>query len=293
MPNSELERRQSPPTSTSTSLKYPSSISSSHHQPHIQNSNISYQIPYHTTSSTPQHSSPSPIPGISHLSHPQPYSSNPVNFASIPQHPVHGPPTPITLSPLTKIYSSSQLQQTYGATPPPQQLPQIRDLRSPAPDPFHSLRAHNLATKLAWTAIPSSEGARILEICKRNSFVDGHDDQSQNPHLHQPHSYYDTSSSTASSRKGSVVHSPMSASPPHIPNALQREERGDRASGQQQHVPCYNRRVLFDEEWQAHMRDVHGVFLLWPDTWMKRIEVLDLDPFGGDIGVCNDVIMDS
>ena len=41
------------------------------------------------------------------------------------------------------------------------------------------------------------------------------------------------------------------------------------------------------------MRDVHGVFLLWPDTWMKRIEVLDLDPFGGDIGVCNDVIMDS
>jgi hypothetical protein len=89
------------------------------------------------------------------------------------------------------------------------------------------------------------------------------------------------------------VHSPMSASPPHIPNALQREERGERVAGQQQHVPCYNRRVLFDEEWQAHMRDVHGVFLLWPDTWMKRIEVLDLDPFGGDIGVCNDVIMDS
>lgn len=56
-------------------------------------------------------------------------------------------------------------------------------------------------------------------------------------------------------------------------------------------VPCYNRKVLFDEEWQAHMRDVHGVFLLWPETWMRRIEVLDLEPFGGDIGVCNDVIM--
>jgi len=83
-----------------------------------------------------------------------------------------------------------------------------------------------------------------------------------------------------------LVHSPLSGSPP-LP---QREDRGE--AGQHQ-VPCYNRRVLFDEEWQAHMRDVHGVFLLWPDTWMKRIEVLDLDPFGGDIGVCNDVIMDS
>lgn len=40
------------------------------------------------------------------------------------------------------------------------------------------------------------------------------------------------------------------------------------------------------------MRDVHGVFLLWPDTWMKRVEVLDLDPFGGDIGACNGVIME-
>jgi hypothetical protein len=41
------------------------------------------------------------------------------------------------------------------------------------------------------------------------------------------------------------------------------------------------------------MRDVHGVFLLWPQTWMRRIEVLDLDAFGGDIGVCNEVIMGS
>lgn len=57
-------------------------------------------------------------------------------------------------------------------------------------------------------------------------------------------------------------------------------------------VPCYNRETLFDEEWQAHMKDVHGVFLLWPETWMRRIEVLDLDAFGGDIGACNGVIMD-
>lgn len=58
-------------------------------------------------------------------------------------------------------------------------------------------------------------------------------------------------------------------------------------------VPCYNRETIFDEEWQAHMKDVHGVFLLWPETWMRRIEVLDLDAFGGDIGACNEVIMDS
>jgi hypothetical protein len=57
-------------------------------------------------------------------------------------------------------------------------------------------------------------------------------------------------------------------------------------------VPCYNRETIFDEEWQAHMKDVHGVFLLWPETWMRRIEVLDLDAFGGDVGACNEVIME-
>ena len=41
------------------------------------------------------------------------------------------------------------------------------------------------------------------------------------------------------------------------------------------------------------MKNVHGVFLLWPETWMRRIEVLDLDAFGGDIAVANDVIMDN
>ena len=61
----------------------------------------------------------------------------------------------------------------------------------------------------------------------------------------------------------------------------------------EERVPCYNRETIFDEEWQAHMKDVHGVFLLWPETWMRRIEVLDLDAFGGDIGACNEVIMES
>lgn len=63
--------------------------------------------------------------------------------------------------------------------------------------------------------------------------------------------------------------------------------------GGEERVPCYNRETIFDEEWQAHMKDVHGVFLLWPETWMRRIEVLDLDAYGGDIGACNEVIMDS
>jgi len=61
----------------------------------------------------------------------------------------------------------------------------------------------------------------------------------------------------------------------------------------EERIPCYNRETIFDEEWQAHMKDVHGVFLLWPETWMRRIEVLDLDAFGGDIGACNEVIMES
>ncbi|KAH8805735.1 hypothetical protein F5884DRAFT_737089 [Xylogone sp. PMI_703] len=58
-------------------------------------------------------------------------------------------------------------------------------------------------------------------------------------------------------------------------------------------VPCYNRETLFDDEWQEHMKDVHGVYLVWPQTWMRRIEVVDLDPLGGDIAVCNDIIMSS
>ncbi|RDW94984.1 hypothetical protein BP5796_00747 [Coleophoma crateriformis] len=57
-------------------------------------------------------------------------------------------------------------------------------------------------------------------------------------------------------------------------------------------VPCYNRETIFDEEWQAHIKDVHGVFLLWPETWMRRVEVLDLEPFSGDIGACNEFLLD-
>ena len=116
-------------------------------------------------------------------------------------------------------------------------------------DPFWALREHNLTTKIEWTAIPASEGFRILDLCKSLS----------------------------------VTESP----------GVQQHNEASSPSAQQMRVPCYNRKVLFDEEWQAHMRDVHGVFLLWPETWMRRIEVLDLDAFGGDIGICNDVIMAS
>ena len=62
-------------------------------------------------------------------------------------------------------------------------------------------------------------------------------------------------------------------------------------TGEGSRVPCYNRETIYDEEWQRHMKDVHGVFLLWPETWMKRIEVLDLESCGGDIEGCNDLIM--
>ncbi|KAM3066650.1 hypothetical protein ACMFMF_010156 [Clarireedia jacksonii] len=58
-------------------------------------------------------------------------------------------------------------------------------------------------------------------------------------------------------------------------------------------TPCYNRETLFDEEWQTHMRDVHGVYLIWPETWMKRVEVLDLEDLGGRIERANDVVMDT
>ncbi|KAI9648891.1 hypothetical protein NHQ30_001457 [Ciborinia camelliae] len=62
------------------------------------------------------------------------------------------------------------------------------------------------------------------------------------------------------------------------------------AGGEQ--VPCYNRETLFDEEWQNHMRDIHGVYLVWPETWMKRVEVLDLEVVGGRIESVNDLVME-
>ncbi|KAH6680909.1 hypothetical protein B0J14DRAFT_684383 [Halenospora varia] len=105
-------------------------------------------------------------------------------------------------------------------------------------DLFRTLREHKIHTKTAWTVIPSSEGNRILDLCKSLSVT-------------------------------------QSASSPIL------EGRG---GGAGQRIPCYNRETLFDEEWQAHMRDVHGIFLIWPETWMRRIEVLDLEPYGGILG---------
>lgn len=57
-------------------------------------------------------------------------------------------------------------------------------------------------------------------------------------------------------------------------------------------VPCYNRETLFDEEWQNHMRHIHGLYLVWPETWMKRVEVLDLEGVGGRIEGVNDLVME-
>lgn len=293
MPSSELERQPSPQQFTHSSI-HPANQTS---RPILQQA-----FPAPRPAST--QSTPSPIPGFAHLSHSQPYSSNPVNFTTtVPNHGLFPP----AHSPINRHYTVPNFSQGpgpalapapgpfYASTPPIlYQLPQIRDSRSPQHDPFHSLRGHNLTTKVAWTAIPSSEGARTLELCKRNSFFDGNEDSAESS---TPASSYYDADSASSSRKGSLVHSPSSSSPPFrtagsnpAPNASNHDDHLRDDMGMR--VPCYNRRVLFDEEWQAHMRDVHGVFLLWPDTWMKRVEVLDLDAFGGDIGACNDVIMD-
>lgn len=40
------------------------------------------------------------------------------------------------------------------------------------------------------------------------------------------------------------------------------------------------------------MRDIHGVYLIWPETWMKRVEVLDLEGVGGKIEGVNDLVME-
>ncbi|EPE33549.1 hypothetical protein GLAREA_06562 [Glarea lozoyensis ATCC 20868] len=74
--------------------------------------------------------------------------------------------------------------------------------------------------------------------------------------------------------------------------AVEVPSHGSGRSGLSHRAPCYNRETLYDEEWQAHMRDVHGVFFLWPDTWMRRIEVVDLEPYGGDIGGINNLMME-
>ncbi|RDL32014.1 uncharacterized protein BP5553_09416 [Venustampulla echinocandica] len=165
-------------------------------------------------------------------------TTDPQSLAStpLPSYSYHYPPalnapsTPSTSS-LTTIPQTQPYSAALNAAYPNPSLPK---------DPFRTLRHHKIHTKIAWTAIPSTEGMRILDLCKSLSV----------------------------------------ATPEGSP------------SGSQARTPCYNRETLFDEEWQAHMRDVHGVFLLWPHTWMRRIEVLDLEPYGGDIGEINDLIMD-
>ncbi|KAH7305721.1 hypothetical protein BKA65DRAFT_199860 [Rhexocercosporidium sp. MPI-PUGE-AT-0058] len=190
----------------------PSSTNSSNttHSDSFSPSAVLMSMASTTRSSYPSYSmsaSPSPFQGYSH--------SNPFTASHSLSH---SPSPAITPMPFPPPHSST---------------PTIAH-HHPQSDPFRALREHHITTKHAWTAIPSTEGFRIVDLCKSLSVTRGED-----------------------------------------------------------RVPCYNRETIFDEEWQAHMKDVHGVFLLWPETWMKRIEVLDLDAFGGDIGACNEVIMDS
>ncbi|PBP23702.1 hypothetical protein BUE80_DR005422 [Diplocarpon rosae] len=185
-----------------------------------------YQNPAAGYSHPPTYTPPPPPP-----SHPHPHPH---------PHPHSNPPSPFPLS-------SAGLTSSLPPQPPPQSLPLPHTTalhQSPSAshahaDPFKSLRAQNLAMRYAWTAIPSSEGFRILDVCKS-----------------------------------------LSSAHTHLGPADVR-------------VPCYNRETIYDEEWQAHMKDVHGVFLLWPETWMKRVEVLDLTAWGDDIGALNGVLMEN
>lgn len=151
------------------------------------------------------------------------------------------------------LESSAPQQYHFPAGHPPPILPGISSWPPGAElDHFRNLRKFKINTKEAWTAIPASEGSKIMDLCRSLSTT------SASSHL-------------INSAPGSVYRS---------------------AGITEGRLPCYSRETIYDEEWQAHMKNVHGVFLIWPETWMRRIEVLDLDAFGGDIGACNDAIMD-
>ncbi|KAK6581948.1 hypothetical protein PZA11_005645 [Diplocarpon coronariae] len=176
-----------------------------------------YQNPTAGYTHPPAYTQPPPAPR-SHSNPPSPFSLPSTGYT-----PALLPPPPLPLPP-TPTHHPSHSPSPHGHA---------------QPDPFKSLRAQNLAMRYAWTAIPPSEGFRILDVCK--SLSDAHT---------------------------------------HLGPADVR-------------VPCYNRETIYDEEWQAHMKDVHGVFLLWPETWMKRVEVLDLEAWGDDIGALNGVLMEN
>ncbi|KAH6723684.1 hypothetical protein BKA61DRAFT_686370 [Leptodontidium sp. MPI-SDFR-AT-0119] len=206
---SSYKRAFLPPSSNNPNATHPDSFSPSAVLMSMASTTRSSYPPYSMSAST------SPFQGYTH--------SGPFTTPHPHAHPHHSFSNSHTPSPA--------LPPTTFPPPPSTSTP---TLPLPQSDPYKALREHHITTKYAWTAIPSSEGFRILDLCKSLSVTRGED-----------------------------------------------------------RVPCYNRETIFDEEWQAHMKDVHGVFLLWPETWMRRIEVLDLDAFGGDIGACNEVIMDS
>lgn len=127
-------------------------------------------------------------------------------------------------------------------------------------DAFRPLRERKIPTKSAWTVIPATEGYAIMEFCKAQSVA-----QAAEPC---------TSTNTNTTSVFGMDVGTGSA--------------GGAGSGGR--TPCYNRETLFDEEWMAHMRDVHGLVCVWPETWIRRIEVLDLDAFGGDIGGIGELV---
>ncbi|TVY37561.1 hypothetical protein LOCC1_G007875, partial [Lachnellula occidentalis] len=138
-----------------------------------------------------------------------------------------------------------------------------------ANDPFRPLRERKIRTKSAWTVIGASEGYAIMEFCKTQSVAESLSpspttNPNQNPNPNHPN--------TSSVYSNEVM-----------PSSHMR-------AGSASRTPCYNRETLFDEEWMAHMRDVHGLVCVWPETWIRRIEVLDLEAFGGDIGGIGELV---
>ena len=165
----------------------------------------------------------------------------------------------------------------------------------PSHSPIHEIRSHQpCSTQLSMQfsqipthrlPLPTTEAPPLPLPTDHvvNTYMVGAGPQQQHPDLFHPIRKFNIGTKTA-----------WIAIPTHegfkaVETCRSLSATGSGTDGSQ--LPCYNREMIYDEEWQKHMKDVHGVFLLWPETWVKRIEVLDLDAVGGEIESCNDLIM--
>ncbi|TVY34203.1 hypothetical protein LSUB1_G008047 [Lachnellula subtilissima] len=263
-----------------SSLSHISQLSSSDSDSNASRSNASPPCPQHTLPSTPESFSPSAVLMSMHAHHHQPQhvhpgmqsnsrASYPTATASAALMLPHAHPnTPLPFSYPYTTHSNSApvpgLSNSSYVGAMPNTNTNINALYAPhTNDPFRPLRERKIHTKTAWTVIPATEGYAIMEFCKSQSVA-------------QPVSVSVSPTTGTSTSTGMFSHEGIAGS------SSRAGSRGGGASTMR--TPCYNRETLFDEEWMAHIRDVHGICCLWPETWIRRIEVLDLEPFGGDIG---------